>query len=482
MKDIKLMKVLRGVPFCGVLMATAACVEPPGALQAESLGSADLAVTGYSAGQYTLSVVVTSGDPAPGGGTLLASFYPSDINEPGDVVFTTFLPNGEMGSFRTNDGTLETLARTGGNGPGGVQFGPVFGFASGSLNNGGDAAFVFSLDGPFTLPAGSRFGVFRSDEDGTQSAVVLPDVTLAPDGSPFRGAFLRTSLDNHSTLAFSGLIDTSDGIHVPGQPHQNLGYGVFVANPANDIESIVSPGDPAPGGGTFDFAQNPTINAHGDVAFGAHVAGEECLELGTTQAQRIFCAESVYLYEKGHGKKGGEIRSIAHQGDPAPGGGTYRFAFGPVLDDKGNIVFSADLTPPPGSFATVGVFLHRKGQTVPVARPGDAMPGGGNIVSTSRYVTGYDMNNAGEVVFFATLDTDEAGHGYNDTGIYIWKKGQVRLVLRTGMTIDDLGTVDRVANGGGANGLAINDSGQVVVPVGLTNGQNSIVIATPTCD
>lgn len=480
MKDIELTKVLCVVPLCGLLTATAACVDAPDALETEPVGSAELAVHGPSAGKYTLSVVATSGDPAPGGGTL-SSFYPSDISNPGDVIFNTFLPNGEMGTFRTNDGTLELLARTGSSGPSGVVYGPVFGFGSGSLNKRGDAAFSFTLDGPFTLPTGSRFGVFRSDEDGHQSVVVMPDVTLAPNGSPFRGSILRTSLDKHSSLAFAGMIDTDDGIHLPGQPYGGLGFGVFVASPTNQIKSIVSPGDPAPGGGTFDFAENPSLNEHGDVAFGAHVAGEECLELGLTQAQRIFCAESIYLYEKGPGKKKGKIRSIAHQGDPAPGGGNYRFAFGPILNKKGDIVFAGDLTPPPGTSGTVGVFLHRKGKTVPVARPGDAMPGGGNVVTTSGFAIGYDINEHGEVAFFARLDTDAGADGYLDSGVYVWRKGKVRLVLRTGMTVPGFGTVDRVANGNDANGLAINDAGQIVMPVRFTSGQNSLVVATP-CD
>src|SRR5438309_342242 len=80
------------------------------------------------------------------------------------------------------------------------------------------------------------------------------------------------------------------------------------------IVSVVSPGDRAPGGGRFDFAEIPWINNAGDVAFGAHIAGEECIDIGDER-----CGDSVYLKNT----HTGEIRSIAHQGDPAPGGGVF---------------------------------------------------------------------------------------------------------------------------------------------------------------
>ena len=53
------------------------------------------------------------------------------------------------------------------------------------------------------------------------------------------------------------------------------------------------------------------VNNGGDIGFGGHVAGEECVNIGSPLA----CGESVYLKDAATGK----IQSIAHQGDPAPG-------------------------------------------------------------------------------------------------------------------------------------------------------------------
>ena len=84
----------------------------------------------------------------------------------------------------------------------------------------------------------------------------------------------------------------------------------------------------------------------------------------------------------------GTIESIAHQGTPIPqsaGGGWYDVAFGPGVNNKGQVAFTGVISPikPTGDPATDdpskdadGVFLYWHGQTVAVARPGTVVPGG----------------------------------------------------------------------------------------------------------
>src|SRR6516164_10916518 len=72
------------------------------------------------------------------------------------------------------------------------------------------------------------------------------------------------------------------------------------------------PGDLAPFGKVFDFVEVAWINDLGDVGFGAHVQGEE------------FLQDNVYLSKA----PSFQIISIAHQGEPAPGGGMFRHAMG----------------------------------------------------------------------------------------------------------------------------------------------------------
>jgi hypothetical protein len=129
--------------------------------------------------------------------------------------------------------------------------------------------------------------------------------------------------------------------------------------------------------------------------------------------------------------------------------------------------------------------------TIAVARPGDAMPGGGNFV-TSASISGWqiDVNNAGEVVFNATLDTDADTDGFPDTGLYLFSHGKVRLVARTGTPIPGVGTIAQLVmavplvppppkiffpNSGANN----NNRGQVVFGATLTDGRGVLLLATP---
>jgi hypothetical protein len=260
-----------------------------------------------------------------------------------------------------------------------------------------------------------------------------------------------------------------------------LGIGLFQTDKKGHITKVVRPGDPAPGGHTFDFAWNGWINNGGDIAFGGHVKEDECLDLGQTLPFYIFCAESVYLKNAATGV----IQSIAHQGAPAPGGGTYRLAFGPVLNNGGDIAFIGDLTPATDApLQKLGVFLYTKGKTIPAARPGDPMPGGGNLLRASRYVVDYHLNNRGEVAFSGVLDTPTPVETLeSDTGLYVFSLSSLILVARTGTVIPDLGTIARLGPPDSPfpllSGAANNERGEVLFHATLTNGRAVLLLATP---
>jgi hypothetical protein len=63
----------------------------------------------------------------------------------------------------------------------------------------------------------------------------------------------------------------------------------------------------------------------------------------------IFCAESVYFRYAD-----GTIISIAHMGDPAPGGGVFRHAFPEAINERGDVLIAGDLTETPGSINEIG--------------------------------------------------------------------------------------------------------------------------------
>src|SRR5438445_556235 len=138
----------------------------------------------------------------------------------------------------------------------------------------------------------------------------------APGGGNFTLDFEPSAINNRGEVGFTADVTTG-------------GEGVFVGL-RGQLTQIMRSGQPAPGGGgTFDMAMNGSINNGGDVAFGGHVAGDECIDIGFSN-----CGESVYLKDAATGI----IQSIAHQGDPAPGGGVFRLAFGAVVNSRGDVV------------------------------------------------------------------------------------------------------------------------------------------------
>jgi hypothetical protein len=373
---------------------------------------------------FVFTPLALLGDPAPGGGVFLEVFESNVINNRGDVLFGSNVAPGDFpkaGLFLLRKGEIAEIARAGQPAPGGGDY--DFGFLSPTtLNDRGDVGFAWLLE-PFCFPnpsgppndcppLGVNAGVYRFSQS-TQMVmpVVIPEMTEVPGGGVFKGAQFGVSLNNRGELVFGGIVETEQGIHLPDEEYIGLGGGLFKANKTGHLSSVVGPGDPAPGARVFDWANFPSINDGGDVAFMGHVDGEECYA-DFPQAFLIGCLGSVYVKDAATGN----IRSIAHAGDDAPGGGVYRQASSPVINAQGDIVFLGDLTSPPA----IGVYLYSGGQTIAVARPGDPMAGGGRLVTAGN--TGFwqlDVNNAGDVVFNAALDTDDNADDIQDTGLYM---------------------------------------------------------------
>jgi hypothetical protein len=290
----------------------------------------------------------------------------------------------------------------------------------------------------------------------------------APEGGTFQGSFFNTGINDLGDMVFPAVV--------------NNRAGLYLARRDRSLVSVVKAGDPAPGGGVFDAAINGWINDAGNIAFGGHVAGEECVNIGTPFA----CGESVYL----KGATSGVIQSIAHQGAPSPCDGTpYRVAFGPVLNGRGDIIFSGDLTPPPGAGAVYGVFLYSHGTVRPVACPGDPMPGGGALASTGSTDATYWLNDPGQVSFAAVLNT--TSNGIFDTGVYVSSNGSTIPVARTGTVIPGVGQIasvgllttpvdDTPPPPAVQPGGEVSNRGQVLFSATLTDGRVVLLLATPT--
>lgn len=452
-----------------------------------TIGTVDRNVSAQANG-FAFAPVAFLGDSAPGGGAFLDVFESNFINNRGDVLFgSNVSANEDQGIFmlRKPGPALEEIARAGQPAPGGGVFGIGFGSPN-SMNDNGDVGFMFLLD-PLSFPIGVNGAVYHfSSVAGTLTAVMTPGVTPAPAGGVFAGATFGTSLNQEGVLAFGGIVPTNHGVHLADEPYIGLGAGVYHADNAGHITAVVQPGEPAPDG-VFDWAGAAQINASRDVAFMGHLAGEECRAPNfPPHAVLMLCLGSIYLRDGVTGK----LQSIAHAGDPAPGGGTYRQALSPMLNDRGDIAFLGDLTSPPLSRRVTGVYRYSKGLTIAVARPGDPMPGGGRFVTASNII-GWQIsvNNPGDVAFNAVLDTDDNGDSVPDTGLFIWSGGLLRPVVRTGTVIPGVGEIANLVTGvlvltpdAGFvpnSGAMMNDRGEVIFGATLTDGRSVLLVATP---
>jgi len=443
------------------------------------IGFMGLSSVKSQAGSYTYTKIAALGETAPGGAQYFFDFEPGQINNRGDVIYVADLSTDGVndigeGVFLRSHGQISALALPGLPAPGGGAF--AFALSPTGVNDEGDAAAAMLLN-PFTLPVGLNGGLYRySAAKKSLSAVVVPLVTVAPGSGTFQGVSFETSINNPGDICFAAIIPTTAGI----VPAQGLGMGIFVANKPGRISSVVMPGDSAPGGGRFDFAEVAWINARGDVAFGAHIAGEECVGFNPptleNQSGRIFCGDNVYLRKA----PSGQIISIAHQGDAAPGGGVFRHAWGPIVNDNGQILFVGDLTvaPPdnPNLFdVSQGLYLFNGSLTVPVVRPGDALPDG-TMKTVSDSVNGHHLNNRGEISFLAALNTGDL------EAIYVKSGNAFRLVAKSGTSIPGVGTIDNFDTAGSPlfGGAVNNDRGQVIFSANLVGGGAALIVATPT--
>jgi hypothetical protein len=439
---------------------------------------------------YVFEKLATLGDPAPKGGFHINDFEPQGINNRGDVMFATDMSTGGEGVFLRSRGVTTEVMRSGDPAPGGLTFGGFGIFSWGDISNLGHAAFTFGTEPTdWSKPLGWDSEVVRLDgwdplmrRPGSLTAIMIPHVTNAPGGGKFHGSIFNTGVNSYGEVTFAGIIDTPDGRY--HQPDLNLGMGIYRADKAGTIINVASPGDPSPGGGTFDALWDTRINDRGDVVFGGHEVGQEC---PGNDPSSLLCWDNTYIRRAvpgtrsgNHGPALGPVQVIARQGDPAPGGGTFAWAWGGRLNSSGDVAYIGWLGPLDTNW---GLYANRAGTNGAVARQGYPAPGGGNFKAFGCSGGSFGINDLGQIAFGAVLDQDANGDGVDDSGMYVaGPSGSINVVARTGTVMPGVGTVVHVGyvfSCVAAPGGEINNRGQVLLQVTLTNGKNVLVTATP---
>jgi hypothetical protein len=132
----------------------------------------------------------------------------------------------------------------------------------------------------------------------------------------------------------------------PGADLFGLGAGIFLVDKDGNLLKVMRPGDPAPGGETFDNGRNQYLNNRRDVVFEAHLAGDPVIMFGPPDAVPFGIGGTAIAMVRA---ATGDVQLIARRGDAAPGRGNFLLTWGPLLNNQGQIAFVAALEVPPGT-------------------------------------------------------------------------------------------------------------------------------------
>src|SRR5215470_7078210 len=210
--------------------------------------------------------------------------------------------------------------------------------------------------------------------------------------------------------------------------------GLFLAG-ARGIVKVASEGDSAPGGGTLSgFGRHPipSVNVEGNVVFAAAVSKGRTVE-GIFESSR------------------GTLRAVAVAGQPAPGipSGAFASLDFPALNDRGDVVFLATVRR--GREALEAIHLRSGGRIRKIVSQEDPAPAGGTFAAFGAPA----LSNRGVVAFAAVVE----GRGVPG-GVFTVLDGRVRMLAGAGdstplggifakfserVAIDDTGSVAFIA-------------------------------------
>src|SRR5499425_1181522 len=318
-----------------------------------------------------ITKLAADGDPAPGGG-VFSGFgrHPVPaLNDGGELAFAAAISGARAveGIFVASPRGTRAVALAGGAAPD-IPSGTLASVDAPAINDRGEVAFLATVRrGRESLDA-----IYLNSGGKSRKIVVQGDP--APAGGTFAG-FGPPSLNGKGLVVFGGVVE---GRTVPG--------GLFVSK-GGTIRMLVGAGDETPDGGIFaKFSERIAVNDAGAVAFNAMLKGAPI-------------AGAIYVVDD-------RVRRIVGLGDAAPGGGAFsHFGLWPSLSAAGAVVFAASVD---GGASPVGVFVAGRGATARVSAVGDALPGGGTLVSFGLYP--FAAASATGAVTFATAP-DAVGAG-----------------------------------------------------------------------
>jgi len=436
--------------------------------------------------------VVIQGDAVPGfpDGSVFYDIHSDTIsmNNSGQTTFTAFIKSGSTyyeSLWHENSGTLSLINRSGDQPPGTTGDVTFQLFKNPNINDTGMVAFVAQLQGSGVVYPTNDVGVWKGAPGSVSLVARAGDAAPGSSGDTLGRNFASTVND---TVAFnsSGQIafynnlngssgrdslwkETASGLTmlarlggaVPGFTDAAYGFfwGGIPLNNNGDLALFPSIT------GTFDWthltgtylvqkAGNGSITtkytAYMTAApgvpgkkFQSFATGDQNYDINAS-GQLVFYAALEYGDGVDHtnisgiwSDASGSLSLVARQGSQAPDtptGAVFGASFSPLaMNDAGQVVFAANLETGAGGVDTDNnqcIWLETGGVLNLIARSGERAPGTPDgVLFNSQFIT-YGINSSGQVYFLASL----RGPGIDNSNSYgIWlydPAGGLSLVVR----------------------------------------------------
>ena len=326
----------------------------------------------------TLTAIALLGQSATGaGGGTFSSLGNPVLNDAGQTAFRAAITGGTStsGIYRSSGGALTAIALQGQSATG-AGAGTFSDFSHLEMNNAGQTAFEANITG-----GSSSSGIYRS------SGGALTAIALQGQSAPGAGAGTFAGLGTPS-LNDAGLIVFSAGINGDAS-----GGAIYRNSSGNTLTVFALQGQSAPGTGTGTFSLFGTqqvLNEAGLIAFSAGISGG-------TSTQGLYRSSS---------STSNTLIPIALRGQSATGAGTGTFSALsiPVMNDAGQLAFSAGIT---GGTSTQGLYLGDGRDTVAAQLQGAALAG--KTVSSLGMSTS-SLNRHGQLAYLATFTDGTQGN------------------------------------------------------------------------
>jgi hypothetical protein len=369
-------------------------------------------------------------------------FAVSALNDRGQILFVADTSDGNQMLVQTDGDRLLPIAAAGGE-AGGRQWGRGLGIRLPvRMNQRGNVLFTADETVGQRREAGTFFWEYaaqRFSPVGLQGMLAGQGLAFDPRG------LIAPGLNNRDDLVLAATV----------RPVERSGAaraGIFFVSRDGPALPVALPDGPLPGGGRLTWASHPSVDDAGRVAF-----------VGLAQGSHL---SAPYLWEQG-------LLTALPVDGVVPPRGLLSLGFDGVWVNNANRNVLATVFFHSISIHSAALYLLSGGAAIPVAIPGQEMPGGGRFRELLDHGVS-EANEAGQHAFLARLQ-DGATAAYQ-----MEADGTVSLILKSGAETS-LGRVVSIGRGFGyLHGVGINHQGQVALTLRFDRGPETLVLLTPS--